>query len=347
MDLPFEALAAAIRAGRTAPVYILAGPDGLQQRVVLAALRERVSELGYQVFDGAACSARAVVGALRTPALTAGRVVVVTDARWVSPPRGRGADEEDSTAEEGGAGGDEGPLLAYLDRPSPGAILVLRSLLPPDRRRRLVKRVAEVGEVLLAEPPRDPRPWLDRQAQALGLALPPGLWERLRSRLQGLTCERMLAELEKLAVYGPGLDAAALDALVPPREEETVFSLVEAAIAGDGGRALALAAMLQARGEPVPLLLFLLTRQLRSIVLLRTLLAEGEPLPGAAARLGVSPFVARRLADQGSRWSAAALVRCWQVLWEAEHGLKSGRLEPGAALQHAVLGLVVSAAARP
>lgn len=357
-------MVAAIDAGRVAPVYLLAGEDGLQQREVLAALRRRVPDLGQQVFDGASCTADEVVTALQTSGLLPGRLAVVEQPRWVRAPR-RGEGHRDAVAAEaagddggaageaGGASGredDESALLRYLDRPARGAILVLRCSEPVDRRRRLVRKAEERGVHLATVAPRDGGEWLGRRAAALGLRLDGALFDRLAARLHGATCERMATELQKVAAYAAGangLDPPVLDLLVPPGREERVFDLLDAAAEGDGARALALGNALRRQGEPLPLLLFLLARHLRTMVRVAAACRGGVRPDAVAARLGLHPFVARKALEQSRRWDEAALAAAWEAVWRAEFGFKSGRLQEAPALDQALLGIVRAARADP
>ncbi len=389
MALAFEKLAAAIRRGEVAPVYTLAGEDLLQQREVLAALRERVPDIGRQVLDGATCSAGEIVAALRTAGFVPGRLVVVEEPRWMLPPRraagrsargrparadarsapdggedaegalGEGGDavaDDPATegpgspapaqqnAEQGETGGDERALLAYIDRPATDAVLVLRATAAVDRRRRLTRRAAERGVQLLTVPPApaEAARWIQERARGLGLPLDRASGDLVAARLEGATCERIDSELRKLAAWAQGtvLDREALDRLLPASREERVFDLLDAAVLGQGARALALGAALRAQGEPVPLLLFLLAKQLRSLVLVADACRDGSRPEEAAGRLGLHPFVARKALQQSRHFSPGALAAAWDAVWGAEFAFKSGRLDEDRALDQALLGVL-------
>lgn len=326
MPLPFEGVVRALARGERAPCYLLAGPDGLQQRAVLDALAPVAGMLGPSVLDGAEVSAADVVGALRSPTLGGGRLVIVEAPPWVvaTPEGGRGK------------GGAETELLTYLDAPAPGAVLVLRSAQAPDRRRRLVRRVREVGVVLDTVPPKDGGDWLRRQARAAGLQLPADLLSRVVQRLEGETCERIAVEVRKLAQYGEGLDVGALDRLLPPPLEEHIYTLVDACLAGDAPRVFGTADALLAQGEAVPRLLFSLAAQLRTI-------AQVAGDPEAAGQGGLHPFVLRKAADQARRLNPAAWAQASRAVWEAEFAWKTGRWTEATALDNALAGVLAAA----
>lgn len=345
VPLPYETVALAIRRGQVAPVYLITGPDGLQHAEVIGALRERIHELGVQRVDGAGTTPPDLVGLLRTPSFVPGRLVIVDEPPWVLPARG-GSGEADAGAESAGAKGKAPPekaLLDYLDAPAAGAVLVLASRAEADKRRRLTKRAAERGVLLEAAPPRDPTPWLRERAAQVGLSLRPPMLEALSARLAKATCERMDQELQKLQAYGPGLDAKALDLLVPPDQEERLYDLVDAVLAGQAGRALQLASTLRQQGEPVPRVLYALGNQLKSIVLVADACRGGTRPEAVAGRLGLHPFVAKKALDQSRRLHPEAVAQAAEAVWRAEFDLKSGRLDEAAALDAAVIGILGAA----
>lgn len=345
MPLPYETVALAVRRGQVAPVYLVAGPDGLQHAEVLAALRDRVHELGVQRVDGTVLTPPDIVGLMRTPSFVPGRLVIVQDPPWVLPARGGAADPE-SAAEPAATKSKDPPekaLLDYLDHPVAGAVLVLAARAEADKRRRLTKRAADRGVFLEAVPPRDPAPWLREAAERLGLRLASPILETLSTRLQDATCERMDQELRKLLAYGDVPDRAALDLLVPPGQDERLYDLVDAVVGGQAGRALRLASALRLQGEPVPKVLYALGNQLRILVLVADACRGGVRPESVAGTLGVHPFVARKALDQSRRFRPESVADALEAVWRAEFGLKSGKLGDAAALDAAVIGILRAA----
>lgn len=132
--------------------------------------------------------------------------------------------------------------------------------------------------------------------------LPGWVAERLRSRgveagrdVAALLAERcegnLLAaaqEVDKLALLAAGqrIDLAALESLVGDDARYDVFSLADAALAGDGSRALRIIAGLRAEGEQVPALTGWIINQLRTLERLST---SGNGLDAAFRRERVWP----------------------------------------------------------
>lgn len=344
MPLPYEEIVGRIERGVVAPAYLLGGPDDLQQREIMDALRAAVLPPGSAGFaeihlDGAAVRPPQVVGALRSRTLVKGQMVVVDEPSWVLPPK-RGTDDPDPGPRKGRAPDEEAGLLQYLERPAAGTVLVLRASQEPDRRRKLVKRMAEAGWVVATVPPRptEATAWLRARAQAVGLELDAAQAQIVASRSGG-SCAQMSSELAKLRAYaGPGgrIDREALDALVPPGTEERVFDLLDAAAVGRGAEALRLGSALHTQGEPTVLLLFLLAKHLRLLI---RALALPRGTSGAAAALGVHPYVAGKAIDQARQWSEDDLVAALELVWEADLGLKTGAMDDHSALEAALVGI--------
>ena len=342
--MPYESVVQAIGRGQRAPVYLLAGEDHWQQQAVLDALRAGVPEIGWHTVDGATVTPDDVVAALVTRGFVPGRLVVVRDAPWVIAPRRAAADEAPESAEKpGGEKGRAVPeqvLLSYLDQPADRAVLVLCTPAEADRRRRLTRKVATVGVLLPTVAPRDNTAWLRDRCRSLHLNLPPTLASLLGARLAGATCGRMDAELRKLAAYGPGLNAAALDALVPAEGEERLYGLMDAVLAGQAGQALTLARQLLGQGEPVARILYAVGAQLRTIVAVGDACKRGGRVEAVAGELGLHPYVARKALEQSRRLDAHRLLAAAVPVWEAERDWKSGLLEETAAVDHALLGVL-------
>lgn len=351
MPLPFESVALAIRNGQVATVYVLAGPDGFQQSEVLTSLRGRIPEMGHERLDGAAVSPKDIVGALRTMSFVPGRLVIVDDSPWIVAPKrgekgdGPGDDQGDDPGAKKPKVVPEQPLLDYLDHPAPGATLVLRTFVAPDKRKRLVKKAAEKGVMLETVAPRDSTAWLRECCHTLGLKLSVEIFTLVASRLQGADCGRMDGELRKLQAYGAGIDRAAVDALLPASHEERIYDLVDAALAGQAAATYQVATALREHGEPVARLLYSLGAQLRTIVQVGAACRGGMGPEAVAAQLGLHPFVTRKARDQGNRLQEPAVAASLEAVWEAEFGFKTGRLDENIALDRALMGILVAVGA--
>jgi DNA polymerase-3 subunit delta len=88
-----------------------------------------------------------------------------------------------------------------------------------------------------------------------------------------------------------------------------VNALVPALLAGDGARALRLLEGLRAEGEPLPLLLWLVAEELRTMLRAQEALAAGRPFAAAARELRIWGLRERLMPEALRRLPAATLAR--------------------------------------
>lgn len=270
---------AAIKAGDTAPLYLLEGDD-LQSRHDLALEFTGLVEAGLEAFNVEAFHANeatsasqrdqmisAILGTARTlPMMAPRRVVLVHEAeRLLSPKKGR--DDEAQPALPGTGKGRKARAVSpqealeqYFASPEPMTTLVFVAG-PLDAGRRLVKLLRKHAAVVdcgTLETAADAAKWvrtrLDRdememEPQALALLL----------EATGLRLGRIRAEVEKLVLYASGerrITTSHVKDLVMPQEEPSEGPAVGMAIKdGDAKRALSELHALFEGGVVAPLIL--------------------------------------------------------------------------------------------
>jgi DNA polymerase-3 subunit delta len=171
--------------------------------------------------------------------------------------------------------GEEGAdaLVEYAEHPPPDTLLLV--LCPKLDRRTAASRwvVALERAGVLVEPraigTRELGGWIERRMRAVELEPTAGAVALLAERVEG----NLLAaaqEIEKLRLlHGAGaLDEAAVREAVADSARFDVYQLVDAALAGDAGRALRILDGLRAEGVEPPLIIWALGRDLRSIAAL-------------------------------------------------------------------------------
>src|SRR5690606_19341627 len=159
--------------------------------------------------------------------------------------------------------------------------------------------------------------WIRQRMRGRGLEPDAAAVELLAGRVEG----NLLAaaqEIDKLALLaGSGqVDAAMVQAAVADSARFDIFQCVDAALAGEGRRAVRIADGLAAEGAAVPLLLWALAREVRQLAGLAAQRARGVP---EGALLGRIWDKRRGLIGQALRRHNA---RGWQCLL-----LKTARLD--------------------
>lgn len=226
-------------------------------------------------------------------------------------------------------------------------------------RRAALKRLVDVvendprGKVYEFKMPNDPRKWLVQRASLHGAALEPQAAHVLAERI-GEDLVLADTELAKLAAYTNGerpISAPDVELLTPFTPEANIFHMVDALGQRNGREALTLLEMLIESGDE-PLRLFgMIVRQFRLLLLMREHLDNGGTPNNAAQALGMSEFVAKKVAGQASRYSLQQLERIYRYLLEMDLSMKGGvtedeiigrsidRLDPALALEELIVKL--------
>ena len=204
----------------------------------------------------------------------------------------------------GGKPGREGSkaLVEWCER-LPEETLLLVTLPKLDRSQassKWVKTLEKAGVLVQVWPP-DPKQlprWIEQRMRAAGLQPAPGVARLLAERTEG----NLLAaqqEIEKLRLlHGEGeVDEALARQAVSDSARYDVFTLVDAALEGDARRALRILAGLRGEGVALPVVLWALAREARTLAAVATELERGVPLARAVAGAGVwksrQPLVSR------------------------------------------------------
>ncbi|MCU0764447.1 MAG: DNA polymerase III subunit delta [Burkholderiaceae bacterium] len=313
MPLKADGVAAHLQArrkgGSLAPIYVLAGDEPLLAIEAADAIRAAARAMGYGEREVLHADAR--FDWSRLAQATSG-LSLFSEKRIVELrlPGGK----------PGKAGGEA--LREFAASPPPD-LLALVSLPRLDRETRASRwataleqaavwiDVDRIDRAVLPE-------WIGGRLARNGQRASRQALEFIADRVEG----NLLAahqEIGKLALLYPagelGLDQVADAVLNVARYD--VYALVPALLAGDGPRALRLLDGLRAEGEPLPLLLWVVAEELRTLLRAQEAVAAGRPFGVVARELRIwgpreklMPKALRRLS---AATLAALLARCADV----------------------------------
>lgn len=221
---------------------------------------------------------------------------------------------------------DHEPLVGHLERgDSPTiAIFIARDL---DRRRRLFGAFKRVGMILEARPlpPRELPGWVTKRFAAAGKRPAPGAAESLVA-LAGGSLRDLAHEVDKIAAYvgdSVRISPTDVEAIASRTGEASIFTLVDAVGRREAPGALRALHDILATHEPLQVL-FMVARQFRLILRAHTLGGSRGPAADLAERLGVHPFVARKVADQARGYRAGEFPGIFAALEETDRAIKTG-----------------------
>jgi len=149
-------------------------------------------------------------------------------------------------------------------------------------------------------------------------------------------------EIVKLVTYTNAERAIVredVDAVVPYAQAAIVFDLVDALGRRDGRTAAQTLHRLLDAGEHPLGLLAMIVRQFRLLIQVNELKAERATPRDIAQALNLHPFPARKLYNQATHFTAAQLETVYRHLLDTDVAIKSGEIDPEAALDLLVAGL--------
>jgi DNA polymerase-3 subunit delta len=336
--------------------YILHGEEefGLSEelarlRAIMAEDDPAMAELNTSLLDGD----RLTLGELRhacdaIPFMTDRRLVVVKGLLSRLSPGGRGAGQAATGGEEPAANrAFRDDLAAYLPNlpPTTRLVFVEDRELPSNHPILKVAQAEGKKEKAFIKLCKKPKDW----------ELPNWIRQRVRSKhgnIDGEATEVLAAlvgsdlrlldqELDKLLIYTDGQAVAAQDVrlLVSRSRETSIFDLVDNVGRRETGRALRLLHHLLDEGEPPPYLLAMLARQVRILIQVSELQAQGLTPDQMAKRLKLHPFVVKKGIAQAQNFKLHQLEEAHQRLVETDWSIKRGDVEAVVALDMLVVGL--------
>jgi DNA polymerase-3 subunit delta len=345
--LNYQEAIAEIRAGKIRPIYLLYGSETYMETAVIDALRQAICTpetemFNYQVVEAGPGQVAQGIGLCQTmPFLAERRLVVLRELPLLSAKRKKGdSDAESETADAGDD--DTEALIRYAANPVSFTTLVITAGESVDTRRRATKALLGAGPAIECKPMKEPEAaaWAQDQAGRLGSRMGLEAATLLVDKV-GTDLRAIMSELEKLQMYvgaGKEIRSQDVETLVPGSGQSSIFDLVDAL--GDRAAANALRVLdkMLLYGEPPLRILFMITRQVRMILLTRTLENRRMHPKDAAARVGVPPFLFQKLQRQARRFSRQELVRAMERLLQADLALKSGH-DPQVVLQTLIIEL--------
>lgn len=336
--------------------YILHGEEefGLSEelarlRAIMAEDDPAMAELNTSMLDGD----RLTLGELRhacdaIPFMTDRRLVVVNGLLSRLAPKDRRAGQDGPGIEEPAANRalrDE--LAAYLPNLPPTTRLVFvegQELKPkhPILKVAQAEGKKEKAFVKVFKKPKGRKlaGWIRERVKSKGGRIDGEATEMLAA-LVGSDLRGLEQELDKLLLYTEGQAVTAQDVrlLVSRSRETSIFDLVDCVGRRETGRALRLLHFLQDEGETPLYLLAMLARQVRILIQVSEMGAQGLTQAEMVKRLKVHSFVVEKGVAQARNFTLPQLEEAHQRLVETDWAIKRGDVEPEVALDMLVVGL--------
>ncbi len=242
-----------------------------------------------------------------------------------------------------------GRLITYLPEIPETTALVLIEDSTLAESHALVKLAREKnsgGREKCFDLPGDVVKWITERVTAKGGRITPPAAQMLATRINRgdkndrdhfaednrLYLRKLDNELDKLTGYTNGrrIESTDIELLVADEEISDMFKFVDAVSVRDGHTAYRQMLSILSRGEQPLVIMTMLARQTRLMICAK----ENDSLPNdtLATTMNVSPFVAKKAAQQASRFRMDELVRAHLAIAEIDVSIKTGRMDELAAL---------------
>jgi len=133
------------------------------------------------------------------------------------------------------------------------------------------------------------------------------------------------SELEKLALYCTTkiVTISDIEKLVIPISNPNLFSSIDAILSGNKQYAFTSLIRLINQGTPAQLIISLLGKQIRHLVLLKSLINSGVPTRDINKRMPINTYALQKLTKMQSKISLASLQNMHSTLIETDHKIKT------------------------
>jgi len=288
------------------PVYLISGDEPLQVGEAADAVRAAARRAGFSVREV---------------------IVIETGNEW--PQFSAEADSLSIFADQklidlrlpSGKPGQEGSKLLqhYCKNPPDDTLLLITAgkLESSAQKSQWLQAIDNLGVVIQIWPLQgaELQNWLQRRAERKGMHLDNEAARSLVGRIEG----NLLAaaqEIEKLFIlHGPArLDKTMIEAAVADSSRFDVFKLIDSLLAGKLNRSVKILHSLQADGTAAPVVLWAISREIRSLYQMKTAVKFGENLEALYKKLQVweqrKPLVQDALRRVGERQLQDLLASC-------------------------------------
>ena len=340
---------------KTPQVYLFYGEESYLVQKMAANLVESLLDPSEREFNLTSLEADPSIGELlhlveSAPFFGERKVVLVRNSKLFQAPRRKAADVEDGEAADsadtaaGGEAetkesGDAADLrLWQLVANMPDYSTLIFTALKADKRKKLVKLVAEHGQVRELNPfkPREEqeiRHWVEDHLAGLGKRLNRDAMEHLLtviSTMNQVPRGFLSAEIEKAALYvgaDPVISKPALEAVMAAVPEISAFAMTDALALRNVGQALTRLEELFGSKEPPLKIIGLLAYNVRRWWQVRQVMdrrgSEAEMLAALGAKTE-NPGMARRTINQSRAFRDSALKQALLTLADANVAIRSG-----------------------
>ncbi|HOP99289.1 MAG TPA: DNA polymerase III subunit delta [Acetivibrio clariflavus] len=144
---------------------------------------------------------------------------------------------------------------------------------------------------------------------------------------QGMT--EILNEINKLVMFvgeRKKVTVQDIEKVCTKSVKSRIFDLTDAVAEKNLDKALKLFNDMLILREPIPKILFMITRQLRHVMEMKLLIMDGMSVKDACAKIGITPYAGKKISSQAERFSIDMLKEGIREAFELDLAIKTGRI---------------------
>ena len=328
----------ALKTGSIERCYLFEGEEEFTKRSAMKALREKTAGGDFAAMNDTRlqdpASDELIAAAETLPFMSDRRFLEVRDSAMLLPGKAKDYDEDAAVKR----------LSEYLDHLPDTAVIVFYCHGKADGRKKLYQALKKKAVIVSfdALDDRELAKWiaaaLKKNGQKISLAACQRLWFSA-----GRDLTLLYNEIGKLSAYAgerTEVTEADVDAVSVKSTEYKVYDMADTLLSGQGAKALRMLEALLRDGEERLLLLSLLGRQCRQLRYAKAMAAAGSQMGEIASRLGIPPFVAKKLLDTARGYTMKQLGEMTRLCLDSEYLVKSGQMNENGTLEKVMLQIL-------
>ena len=329
---------AALKKGDIARCYLFEGEEEFTKRAALQQLRKLVAGGDFAAMNDtrlADPSPDALIAAAETlPFMSDRRFIEVRECAMLQ--NGKAKDYDEDTAVK--------RLTEYFDHLPDTACIVYLARGKADGRKKFYQLLKKKAVLVSFDPLEDKElaQWIAKALGKCGKKISHAACQRLWFSA-GRDLTLLNNEIGKLVAYAgerEEITEGDIDVICLKSTEFKVYDMAEALLSGNGAKALEMLSALLRDGEERMMLLSLLGRQCRQLRDAKALSGAGASPGEMASRLGIPPFVVKKVLDMARAYTLEQLNRMSRLCLDTEFQVKSGQMMDAGALEHVMLKIL-------
>ena len=231
----------------------------------------------------------------------------------------------------------------FLAKVPEATVFVLAEEGVPDRRTTLFKKLNQpklAQEFNLLDEERLRR-WVKLEIEKTGAAIEPAALSKLIDYI-GSDLWRMSNEIQKLSAYSKRLTIENIELLVQPQIQSNIFDLMDRIADRNLEKSMKELYQLFDNGKPEHYILSMIVYQVRNLILIKNLLTRypNVSMQTIGRKTFLHPFVIKKTLLQVKNFTLEKLKNIYQKLVDFDIAVKTGKIEPGNALNLLIVEIV-------